>query len=173
MNRETIFSDDRNHRYTLWREWPPSIDLFDGTNDGERGRDTYVNFIGLNPSTADEKLDDPTIRRCVGFAKAWGYSAFCMTNLFAFRATQPPVMMTAADPVGPDNDKWLCKIARNAGMIVAAWGAFGEFMERGTKVRAMFVLEHIGPLRCLGTTQDGHPKHPLYLPKNASIRDLN
>ena len=101
INRQTIFSPCRRYRYTLWRAW----DMF---NPG------YVMFIGLNPSTADEVQDDPTIRRCIGYAKEWGYGAFCMTNIFAFRATDPRVMKAQADPVGPENDKWLTECAKGA-----------------------------------------------------------
>src|SRR5690242_6108456 len=109
MKRETIFSDCRAYRYTLWREW----DIFDKN---------YVMFVGLNPSTADERVDDPTIRRCIDFAKRWGYGALCMTNLFAYRATDPRVMKAFPYPVGPENDKWLVRCAREAGVVVAAWG---------------------------------------------------
>jgi hypothetical protein len=77
-------------------------------------------FVGLNPSTADEGGDDPTIRRCVGFARDWGYSGLCMTNLFAFRATQPKDMLAQADPVGPNNDETLTRLAKEAKVIVAA-----------------------------------------------------
>lgn len=143
----TIFSPCRTYRYTLWREWV-----------GGKG---YVMFVGLNPSTADETKDDATIRRCIGFAKAWGYSALCMTNLFAFRATKPKDMKAAADPVGPDNDKHLGRLAQRAGVVVAAWGADGTYRGRNTEVLAM--LDQT--LHCLSLTKDGHPGHPLYLKK--------
>ena len=79
-------------------------------------------FVGLNPSTADETNDDPTIRRCISFAQAWGYEGLCMTNLFAFRATEPSDMMKSPDPVGPENDQALINLAESAGVVVAAWG---------------------------------------------------
>ncbi|WP_293371574.1 DUF1643 domain-containing protein [Nevskia sp.] len=136
------------HRYTLWREWI--------------GGQGYVQFIGLNPSTADEQQDDPTIRRCIGFAKAWGFSALCMTNLFAYRATDPKVMKAAADPVGPDNDSYLYWAASGAGLIVAAWGFHGVHRYRDAEV--VRVVHSTGkPVHCLGKTKDRHPKHPLYL----------
>jgi hypothetical protein len=119
-------------------------------------------FIGLNPSTADEVQDDPTIRRCIGYAKEWGYGAFCMTNIFAFRATDPRVMKTQADPVGPENDKWLTECAKDAGLIVAAWGAHGGHRNRDEEV-----IKLVDNIMCLGTTKDGYPRHPLYLPKTA------
>jgi hypothetical protein len=100
-------------RYALWREW----DIFNSD---------YVMFIGLNPSTADETRDDPTIRRCIGFAQDWGYGAVCMTNLFAYRARDPLVMKSAVDTIGPENDQWLAFCAKEASMIVAAWGVDGR-----------------------------------------------
>lgn len=153
MTRETIFSPCRAYRYTLWREF----DL------DQRGG--YAMFIGLNPSTADEVQDDPTIRRCIGFAKRWGYGALCMTNLFAYRAIDPLDMKRHPHPVGPENEQHLVRCAAEAGVVVAAWGTHGYFMARGREVSTM-----LDDLHCLGVTKDGSPKHPLYLPKNAELR---
>jgi hypothetical protein len=147
--RKTILSSCRKYRYTLWRDV--------GGMEGEG----YAMFIGLNPSTADEVNDDPTIRRCMAFAKAWGYSALCMTNLFAFRATKPADMFAATDPIGPDNDKHLVDVARGAGVVVAAWGTNGTHMGRDQAIRAV-----VPNLQCLRKTQAGHPGHPLYLPRD-------
>lgn len=144
MTHQTIFSRCRAYRYSLWREWI--------------GGDGYVMFVGLNPSTADEKNDDPTIRRCVGFAQAWGFSALCMANLFAFRATDPKVMMQAADPVGPENDRWLRTLSDGASLVVAAWGTDGSHLGRDR-----VVCDVIGAMDCLGFTKAGHPRHPLYV----------
>ena len=146
MTKKTIFSDCRAYRYLLWREWI--------------GGDGYAMFVGLNPSTADETKDDPTIRRCVGFAKAWGYAGLCMANLFAFRATNPMEMKATADPIGPDNDTHLADAGLGAGVIVAAWGAHGTHRQRNVEV-----LKMLHPnLTYLKLTKDGHPGHPLYLP---------
>lgn len=147
--RTATFSPCREYRYALWRNWQG---MFDGKNG-------YAMFIGLNPSTADETEDDPTIRRCVAFAKRWGYDGLCMTNLFGFRATDPDVMLAKADPVGPDNDRYLVEMARNAGVVVAAWGTPGTHMARNATVRKL-----IANLHYLRLTKDGHPGHPLYLP---------
>lgn len=141
------FSPCRKYRYALYRFW--------GGKWSE-----YAMFVGLNPSTADETLDDPTIRRCISFAKDWGYGGLYMTNLFAYRATQPEDMKRADDPVGPDNDYWLRKIAGQASVVVAAWGTHGTYGGRHSAVRAM-----LPNLHCLRLTKDGHPSHPLYLPK--------
>ena len=145
------FSACRTYRYALWRCW-------------ERQK-PYALFIGLNPSTADEKEDDPTIRRCVGFAKAWGYGALCMVNLFALRATKPKDMLVHPSPIGPDNDKWLEALSRQAGVTVAAWGVNGNHLGRDSAVR-----EFIGGLKCLKKTKDGYPGHPLYLPRETELR---
>jgi hypothetical protein len=117
-------------------------------------------FIGLNPSTADETNDDPTVRRCINYAAGWGYRALIMTNIFAFRATDPYDMMMAEDPGGEDNDIWLKRAANEANMVVAAWGTHGAYQARGAAVSKM-----LNPLHVLRLTKDGHPAHPLYLPK--------
>ncbi len=146
----TQFSPDRQFRYTLWRE----VNNLFGSG--------YVMFIGLNPSIADETKDDPTIRRCIGFAKSWGYSALCMTNLFAFRATDPESMKKQANPVGVDNNYWLKECAKEAGIIIAAWGNHGKYIGRDKQITQMFQN-----LYCLGITNIGAPKHPLYLAKDS------
>lgn len=145
------FSTDRVYRYDLWRNW----------TDG-RWVGSYAMFIGLNPSTADEVLDDPTVRRCMGYAYDWGYRSMVMSNLFAFRATDPAVMRAAADPVGPDNDASLIYRAKDAALVVACWGIHGVHHDRAARVRAM--LEPVTTLTALRLTKGGHPAHPLYLP---------
>ena len=148
--RATIFSPCREYRYSLWREW----DMSDSR---------YAMFVGLNPSTADEVNDDPTIRRCIGFAKAWGFGALCMANAFAYRATDPKVMKAAAFPIGGDNDRWLKSCAAEAGVIIAAWGVHGDHMGRDSQLKLLLPrLQH------LGLTKHGHPKHPLYLRGNTT-----
>lgn len=142
------FSPCRTYRYSLWRHWGPR----------EGG---YAMFVGLNPSTADETLDDPTIRRCIGFAKAWGYSGLCMTNLFAFRATDPEKMRSVEDPVGPENDAVLQQLAKDARVVVAAWGTHGAHRGRADQVLAMLPNLHY-----LRLTKAGFPGHPLYLPQS-------
>ena len=114
MNKDAKLSDCRKYRYALWRTW-----------DAEK---PFVMFIGLNPSTADETEDDPTIRRCINYAKDWGYGGLCMVNLFAFRATEPNDMKNAIDPIGPENDEWLKNLSKDAGVIIGAWGNHGEFL---------------------------------------------
>ncbi len=140
-------SDCRTWRYLLWRAWSPR-------NGG------LVTFIGLNPSTADEDDDDPTIRRCVGFAKAWGHVGIIMVNLFAYRATDPGAMKSTRTPIGPKNDKAIIGAAERSDLVVCAWGAQGGHRRRDEEVCALlgeYQLHH------LGLTKGGQPKHPLYL----------
>jgi len=148
MQRQTILSPCRTYRYVLWREW----DLINPA---------YAMFIGLNPSTADEVEDDPTIRRCVDYAKRWGYGALCMTNLFAYRETDRELMKRHPSPVGKDNDRWLVETAKDASVVVAAWGTHGVHLRRDQAVIRLLGRK----LNCLGMTKDGHPGHPLYLKK--------
>jgi hypothetical protein len=121
-------------------------------------------FIGLNPSTADETQDDPTIRRCIQFSKDWGFGALCMTNIFAVRATDPKDMKACPDPIGNDNDDYLTYLSGLAGVIIAAWGKDGKHLHRGVRVK-MMLNNPVGCLMCLGLNSDGTPKHPLYLKK--------
>lgn len=149
MDRQTIFSRCRTYRYVLWREW-------------DRMNRSYAMFVGLNPSTADETEDDPTIRRCVDYAKRWDYGALCMTNLFAYRATDRDVLKAYPSPIGADNDRWLIKVAKDAGVVVAAWGIDGVHLQRDQAVIRLLGKK----LVCLSKTKDGQPRHPLYLKRS-------
>lgn len=146
MHKDAVLSPCWKYRYSLIRRW---------------GTGPHVVFIGLNPSTADARLDDPTIRRCMVFAEDWGFSAIRMLNLFAYRATKPEDMLAATDPVGPFTDRLLMAHTEGAGAIVAAWGIHGVHQGRDEQVKEMFK----GRLSYLRLTKEGHPGHPLYLPK--------
>lgn len=149
--RGAELSKCRTYRYCLWRRWAWG---------GEQ-----VMFIGLNPSTADHTQDDPTIRRCIWFAKSWGFSGLVMTNVFAFRTTVPAELDFTADIVGPSNDEVLAEQKDKVSLIVAAWGAHCP------KEREEEVCRVIGStIHCLGVTKDGRPRHPLYLPKTTGLR---
>lgn len=143
-----VFSPCRRYRYALSRQ-------LDST-----GRGTCA-FIMLNPSTADASRDDPTIRRCMGFARGWGYHRLEVRNIFAYRSMNPTQLASAEDPVGESNDRALREASRASDLIICAWGAW-----RGGWERSRRVLEILGgvDLYCLGATKDGHPRHPLYLP---------
>jgi len=142
------FSPDRRHRYSLVHRWNP---LF-----GDR----LIMWIGLNPSTADEQQLDPTLTRIRSFSQREGFDGFWMANLFGLRTPHPKVMMADPDPVGTGNDDALLAAATRCDKIVAAWGAGGDFQERAAAV-AQLLSGH--KLWCLGTTQDGQPRHPLYV----------
>jgi hypothetical protein len=148
MIRDAIFSECGKYRYKLSRDW------------SGKANEPYVLFVGLNPSTADDVADDPTIRRCIQFACDWGYNKMCMANLFAYRATRPELMFDAKDPIGIDNDDWLSLLTYNAQITVAAWGNNGAFMKRSA-----YFLENYNNIYSLGNTLKGEPKHPLYLKK--------
>ncbi len=144
MIKGAKFSKDRVYRYALWRTWDEEL--------------AHVMFIGLNPSTADGTIDDPTIRRCIGFAREWGYGGVYMLNLFAFRATDPRALKLATDPIGPENDTSLLMYAEGADKVIAAWGNGGRLLNQGYYVNGILNLK----LFCLGVTKSKQPRHPLY-----------
>jgi hypothetical protein len=142
-------SDCGTYRYRLWRYWDP-------------GQGEAV-FCMLNPSTADASEDDPTIRRCMGFARAWGYGGIIVVNLFALRSTDPRALKKHPAPIGERNDVVVFDALRSAGIAVAAWGNHGSLMARGSRVVRICAERRI-PLHHLGLSKAGHPAHPLYLP---------
>jgi len=149
IKQSAELSHDRVYRHQLWRRWDAG--------------DRYVNFILLNPSKADESTDDPTVRKCVKFAQSWGgFDALCITNLFAYRATDPGKMKAFADPIGLGNNRHLLKIAENASLIVCAWGLDGVHMGRASAVKRLLRPFDLHYLRI----SREQPWHPLYLPDN-------
>ncbi len=153
MNRTTVLSTDRKYRYTLWRKWERNGPRLKG----------YVLFIMLNPSTADETKDDPTIKRCKAFAERWGYEEMCVVNLFALRATDPAEVYLHPSPVGEMNNAFILEAARSASLVVCAWGNHGTYQNRDLAVIKM-LLNH-GRIFALRETKTNCPAHPLYLPK--------
>jgi hypothetical protein len=144
MDKGASFSPCRKYRYSLWRIWDRQL--------------PKVMFIGLNPSTANEAQDDPTIRRVMGFAKEWGFGGVYMANLFAWVTPHPYELLTCPDPIG-DNDFELAQTIRICDKHVFAWGAFAE-----AKNRAAHVVSSInGRCYALAINKDGSPKHPLYV----------
>ncbi len=146
-----VYSDCERYRYTLRREW----------GGGSGG----VTFVMLNPSTATEVQNDPTVERCERRARAMGYSAFQVVNIFAFRATDPADMRRAGDPIGPENDAAIVQAAAWADRIICAWGTHGAFMGRGVQVTQM-LRQQGHSLYHLGLAKGGAPKHPLYIGYN-------
>ena len=143
MKRGARFSRCGQYRYALTREWDPA--------------GSTCAFIGLNPSTADAYRDDPTIRRCIGFAKNWGHGKLLVVNLFAFRATYPADLKAAADPVGPRNNYWLRRLLKDCDIAIAAWGNDGGLGDRDHYLRKLGIELH-----SLGVTKEHQPRHPLY-----------
>jgi hypothetical protein len=112
----------------------------------------------LNPSTADATHDDPTIRRCLGFARAWGFGSLVVVNLYAFRATAPADLFQATDPIGTENDRYIEEAIAESEQVMVAWGS------HGIGGRAEKVLLHLPNPYCLGYTAQSAPRHPLYMP---------
>jgi hypothetical protein len=142
IDSSAIFSDDGVYRYQLRRQWK---------------RGPLINFIMLNPSIADAEKDDPTIRRCIRFAQDWEYSGLIVTNIYAYRTTDPDVLWMVDDPVGPDNDLHIEQASQNK-TVIAAWGVNAK-PEREREVSNLIA----GVIVCLGKTKNGHPRHPLYV----------
>ena len=153
MNAAADISPDGVYRYSLSRR----------LSSGERA----VLFVGLNPSTADAMTDDPTIRRCAGFARSWGFDWLLMGNVHALRSTDPKGLLLADDPVGPKNEQALKRLTRRAALVVAAWGRNPLHSSAGWLAAWILSLEHT---RCLGENRDGSPKHPLYLRRETGLR---
>lgn len=146
-------SPDGRYRYALRRAW-----------DG--GRPTML-WVLANPSSADAAVDDPTLRRCLRFAGDHGCGGLAVANLWAWRATDPHDLASVADPVGPDNDRWIATLLRQVdGPVVLGWGV------QAGQSRVVSVLGLLGdrPRHCLGRTRDGHPRHPLYVRAGTRLR---
>ena len=154
VRSDAVLSDCGTYRYALMRRWAEGHPL---------------RFVMLNPSTADAEQDDPTIRRCIGFAKREGYAALIVLNLYAYRSTDPKALLTCADPVGPDNDRilrnHLLSATEGHNPVVAAWGVNA----RPERVERVLNLWPGVDWRCLGMTKDRHPRHPLYVRGDQSL----
>ena len=157
MISEAVISDDGLYRYVLDRRWDRSLPI--------------MAWIMLNPSTADAKTDDPTIRRCMGFARREGCGGICVLNLYALRSSSPRALLRHPDPVGPDNDQWLKVLAAGGcdGPVIAGWGA-----SRIAETRETEVLDLLAgvPVVCLGATRSGAPRHPLYVRSDTPLTVL-
>ena len=153
-----IYSDCERYRYVLTRVWDPG------------GRKAL--FVMLNPSTATEVQNDPTVERCERRARTLGFGGFRVCNIFAWRETDPKIMRGAADPVGPANDAAIRESCLWADTIICAWGTHGAHLDRGPAVERL--MRATGrPLTHLGLTRDGHPKHPLYIGYTVAPMDWN
>ena len=138
------FSECGSYRYALWRSWDNAL--------------PSVMFVSLNPSIADDQREDPTLIRCINFARAWGFGGILIGNLFAGISTDPKNIRYMSDPVGKDNDSWLQKMAEIAEIKIAAWGNHGHYRGRDSKI-----LQMMAPMFCIKENTSGQPAHPLYL----------
>jgi hypothetical protein len=148
-----IFDVTATYRYSLWRMWSANL--------------PRVVFIMLNPNRADAQHTDPTLRRCLDFATRWGFGSLEVVNLFAYRTSSPAHLRHVADPVGEYNELFVAQAMRRAACSVAAWGNYGTLLDRD---RVLFELPAwTDALYCLGLTQEGHPRHPLYVRSTTSL----
>lgn len=149
MDRAATFDETGTYRYRLDRRW-------------KRAPEKRVTFVMLNPSTADAFKEDPTIRRCIGFAKSLSLQAMSVVNLFAIRATDPKEIRLAEDPVGPENDFYIREACRASMMVICAWGAYPHLDGRD-RVAWLNIKDCCSNIYSFGLTKKGAPKHPLYL----------
>lgn len=150
-----VLDETRTYRYRLDRH------LHDSGNGGR------LLMVMLNPSTADETKDDPTIRRCIGFGMRFACTDLTVCNLYAYRATDPKALRSVVDPIGPENEAYLRKAAAEADFIIAAWG--GNHLGGTWPHRAKAILGETGVVHALRVTKGGDPGHPLYVPANAPL----
>ena len=136
-----------NYRYLLWREW--------------NGSNKIISFIMLNPSRADANFNDPTITRCINFAKSWGYDRLEVVNLFAYRTSKPSLLKQATRPMGKDNDRYIIESVNRSDRVILAWGNHGVWKKQDLYV--LQLLKTHKHLYSLGITKQGCPRHPLYL----------
>lgn len=151
-NRATsraVYSDCERYRYLLTRDWT-------------EGAGRRLLYVMLNPSKATELANDPTIERCERRARALGYGAIGIVNLFGWRETSPALLRKAADPIGPDNDAVLADALDWTDHVLAAWGVHGDLGQRGAAMTALLAQSKT-PTFSLGLTKAGHPRHPLYV----------
>lgn len=145
-----VFSLDGDHRYVLRREWDVTGPI--------------AVFVGLNPSTAEADVDDPTVRRCQRFASDWHHGSMVMLNIFAYRATSPDALREEGLDLVGDNEAYLAAIASEADLIIAAWGSSKHVDGYDDRTVDILLGGLTGIVHCLGTTQGGSPRHPLYVP---------
>lgn len=149
VRKNASIDNTQKYRYWLLREWDVTL--------------PKMVFVMLNPSTADANIDDPTIKRCISFAKDSGYGSIQVVNLFAFRATDPKeIKNKEIDPIGEKNNTYILRTCKDADLVIAAWGENGKFKSRNAFVESLICKEGID-LYCLGLTKEGYPRHPLFV----------
>jgi len=150
LQRSAQFDATGQYRYRLDRRW-----------NAESGA---IAFIMLNPSRADHRRDDPTVRRCIGLAQSWQYGSLVVVNLFGYCSSTPKALSTVADPIGSNNDDALLQACQSVDQIVLAWGNGGHLYDRDRQILAL-LHPYRDRLACLGLTRLGRPRHPLYVPR--------
>ncbi len=148
-----IFDINGRYRYSLWRAWS--------------AYHPRIAFVLLNPSTADEQRNDPTIRRCMGFARAWNFGSMEVVNLFAYRATDYRKLFKVNDPIGEENNRFLMQAVECCSTVVLGWGTKGPLLGRDRQI--MSLLAGRNDVYCLGITKDGQPRHPLFVKGDTSL----
>jgi hypothetical protein len=152
MIRTAELNPERTYRYLLGRQWNHGLNL--------------LTFIMLNPSTADENVDDPTIRRCIGYGQALNFDGLYIVNLFAYRSKNPGDLLKVPDPIGnPNNDYWIKFAIMHSSLVIAAWGSSEPMIRQNTRFRKYEVEKLVNKdIYCLRFNRDGNPSHPLMLP---------
>jgi len=148
-----IFDINGRYRYSLWRAWS--------------AYHPRIVFILLNPSTADEQRNDPTIRRCIGFARAWEFGSVEVVNLFAYRATDCRELLKVRDPIGEENNRFLTQAVERCSTVALGWGTRGTLLDRDCQVISLLAGKK--DVHCLGITKNGQPRHPLYVKGDTSL----
>ncbi len=148
-----IFDINGRYRYSLWRAWS--------------SYHPRIAFVLLNPSTADEQRNDPTIRRCIGFARAWNFGSMEVVNLFAYRTTDCRELLKIDDPVGEENNYFLIQAVERCSTVVVGWGTRGTLLARDLQVLSLIAGRK--DVHCLGITKNGQPRHPLYVKGDTSL----
>ena len=148
-----IFDVNGRYRYSLWRAWS--------------AYHTRIVFVLLNPSTADEQKNDPTIRRCMGFARAWNFGSMEVVNLFAYRATDYRELFKVNDPLGEENNRFLMQAVERCSTVALGWGTRGTLLDRDRQVISL--LAGRKDVHCLGITKNGQPRHPLYVKGDTTL----
>jgi len=156
--KAAVISPCEQYRYQLYRWWAVIPRR-------------WVLWVMLNPSIADANIDDPTIRRCIGFSKAWGYDGLMVGNLFAYRTTLPERLRQASDPMGPSNIEHLKTMAATASGVVCGWGA--NTILTPSMLEPTFDVLRLMSLQCLGKTKSGQPRHPLYVASSTPLESFS
>jgi hypothetical protein len=148
-----VFDTSGRYRYSLWRAWS--------------AYHPRIVFILLNPSTADEQRNDPTIRRCIGFARAWNFGSVDVVNLFAYRATDATELFKVSDPIGEENNHFLMQAVERCSTVALGWGTGGTLLDRNHQVISLLAGKK--DVHCLGITKNGQPRHPLYVKGDTTL----